>query len=105
MTPAGSETVTINELGFFVWVEGGWVFSDPIGEPFTAQHFAEWFGRRDAQIRPGRECTASENWRGGDVLETSRTRWYYIGVTNGCQRVKGEATIETLAEVDTTKVP
>jgi alpha-tubulin suppressor-like RCC1 family protein len=105
VTPTGSDTVTITEFGFFVWIEDGWVFSNFTGRPFTGEHFAEWYGCPDARILPDHECTDGSGWGSRDALQASRTRWYYIGVTSSGQRVKGEAILEVLAEVDTTKVP
>jgi hypothetical protein len=105
VTSARSDTVTITDFGAFVWFGDRWVFTNFTGKPFTSQDFADWYACPDARILPGRECSDSRNWSGSDSLRAQRGRWYYIGVTGSGQRVKGEAIIEELAAVDTTKTP
>lgn len=100
VTALGQETVTITEFGAFGWSRNQWVFGTFTGKPFTAANFAEWYGCSDARIAPEYHCSDSLNWSGADSLRASRTRWYYIGVTSGGRRVKGEAIIEELPMVD-----
>ncbi len=102
---AANDTVRITEFGAFVSSNGRWVFSTFARRPFTPSEFAEWYGCPDALIVPSRICSDSVNWTGADFLRSSRTRWYYIGVTPAGRRVKGEAIVDELASVDTTRAP
>lgn len=100
---ATADTITVTEFGAFFWKDGHWQFSTFTGKPFSARDFAEWYGCPGARVVPGVVCADSLNWSGSDSLMADRVRWYYIGVTARGQRVKGEAVVEHLAAVDTTK--
>ncbi len=97
---ATREAVTVQEFGALVWHEGRWVFTNFTGKPFTSQDFAEWYACPGARLEPGVSYVDPRNWTAADGLGESRTKWYFIGTTDGGERVRGEATMETLAALE-----
>jgi hypothetical protein len=93
------EPVTISEFGGFSWQRGHWIFSNFTKKPFTAEDFEEWYSCPGARILPNQTYSDPNNWAGDDSLEPSRTLWYFIGVTQEGKKVRGEAVMETSAEV------
>jgi hypothetical protein len=92
--------VTINEFGVFSWVDSKWVFANYTGKPFAREHFADWYSCPNATVTPGQEYSDPTNWGGNEVLQEGRMKWYFIGTDENGNRVKGEAVIEELAELD-----
>lgn len=93
-------SVRIEEFGAFAWENGRWVFSNFTGRPYTATDFSDWYSCPNATLTPGRLCSDAHNWSGRRTLERGKTRWYFIGVDSKGKRVKGEAVIQHLPEVN-----
>ena len=96
---AQSSQIVIEEFGSFTWHKNQWVFSNYTGEPFTTDDFADWYGCPGATLTVGDSFADHTNWSGNDILAAGKSKWYFIGHTESGTRVKGEAIIETLAEV------
>jgi hypothetical protein len=94
------EAVTITEFGAFGWSEGRWAFANFTGEPFSPDDFADWYSCPGAKINAGTTYTDPNNWRGADVLSPGKSLWYFVGVTADGKKVKGEAVVEELGEVE-----
>ncbi len=97
---AQSSQIGIEEFGSFTWHNGKWVFANFTKKPFSANDFSEWYGCPHANLTVGDTYSDDSNWTGGDVLTSGKMRWYFIGRDEMGNRVKGEATIETLAEAE-----
>jgi hypothetical protein len=97
-----SETIVIEEFGAFVLRDGQWHLATFTGKPFAPADFAEWYGCPGAVIKPGHPCSDSQNWTGYQTITSDREQslWYYIGRDADGRRVKGEATVELLAELE-----
>lgn len=93
-------SVRIEEFGALAWENGRWVFSNFTGSPYTATDFSDWYSCPNATLTPGRLCSDAHNWSGRRTLERGKTRWYFIGVDSKGKRVKGEAVIQHLPEVN-----
>ncbi len=100
VSTAGPDTVQITEWGVFGMVDGKWEFSAGSEKPLVPKRQAEWYGCPGALVVPGSACVDSLNWTSRDSLRTGRALWYYIGETPDGRRLKGEATVEELAELD-----
>jgi hypothetical protein len=95
------ETVIIVEFGSFAWQGDRWVFANFTGQPFSSKDFAEWYSCPDGKLVPGKQATDPSNWSDrDDQLRASRGRWYFIGINEAGRRVKCEAIVELLAEVE-----
>jgi hypothetical protein len=97
-----SGRVVIEEFGYFALRDGQWRYATFTGKPFTPADFAEWYGCPGATIRPGHSCSDPQNWTGYQSIASDRERglWYYIGRDSNGRRVKGQAIVELLAEVE-----
>jgi hypothetical protein len=95
--------VTIVEFGSYVWQNDRWAFSNFSGKPFSAKEFAEWYACPGALIKKGASCADQTNWGSAAELVSGKALWYFIGVDNEGRRVKGEAVIEQLPEIDPTR--
>ena len=93
-------TVTVQEFGAFAWVSGRWVFSTFTGKPFTGMDFADWYSCPGARMEPGGEYADPSNWSAANVVKADKTKWYYIALNEQGERVKGEAIVEQLPEVE-----
>jgi hypothetical protein len=93
------DAVTIEEFGCFSWDGDRWVFSAVTGEPFSATDFAAWYSCADAKVARGSSCTDGSNWNAAGCLAPGRVMWYYIGTNERGERVKGQAVVESLAEL------
>lgn len=87
-------SLRILEFGVFAWQGGRWVFSNYTGRLFGPKEFAEWYSCPDALVLAEAEYSDPSNWAGADTLRRGKARWYFIGVTEGGERVKGEALVE-----------
>jgi hypothetical protein len=98
---ARGRPVTVQEFGSFVWHYGKWVFSNFTGKVFSGQDFADWYSCPDGCLIPGKEATDPSNWSGGiEQLQAGKMRWFFVGIDDSGRRVKGEAVVELLAEVE-----
>jgi hypothetical protein len=91
----------VQEFGSFAWHDGKWVFSNFTGKVFSGQDFADWYSCPEGRLLPGSEATDPSNWSGGiEQLQAGKMRWFFIGTDDSGRRVKGEAVVELLAEVE-----
>jgi hypothetical protein len=96
--------VTIIAFGSCEWVDGKWAIpSNP--EEYdvilgTGQQFNEWYLCTQAKLEPGQEYVDNRNWSGSKTLRSFKQKWFYIGVDKDGKRVKGEAEVELLGELD-----
>jgi hypothetical protein len=97
---SAGEPVTISEFGSFAWLDGRWGFSNFTGRPFSAEEFVEWYSCPDAKVMPGKNYTDPANWSGNESLRSGKHLWYFVGVTAAGKKVKGEAVVEELGEVE-----
>ncbi len=95
------EDVQVTEFGAFSWdsVDERWRFGTIYDRPFNGQEFSEWYQCPGARIRKGAVVFDGSNYTGSDIMEAHRSLWYFIGITQGGRRVKGQAVIEHLAEL------
>jgi hypothetical protein len=94
-------TVTIEEFGCFGWHDGRWEFANFTGKVFSRRDFAEWYSCPEGKLLPGQDAVDPSNWTGGDEhLDAGKSLWYFIGVDEAGRRVKGEAIVERVAEVE-----
>lgn len=100
VSTTGPDPVSITEWGSFGWSEGKWQFKEGSGKPQTPKGFARWYSCFGARVVPGSECIDRRNWVGRDTLRPGRSLLYFIGVTPDGRRVKGEAAVEQLGELD-----
>jgi hypothetical protein len=96
--------VTIVEFGALVWMNGKWINGGTFtGKPYSAKEFEEWYKCPKAVLKKGKSYSDSTNWSSGPALEAGKMRWYFVGIDANGKRVKGEAVIETKAEIDSKK--
>lgn len=93
--------ITIVEFGGFSYHDGKWI----IGKPFSAKEFAQWYKCPKALLKKGESYTDPMNWSNDNQLRAGKTLWYFIGVDEKGNRVKGEAVIELKDEVEPKKKP
>jgi hypothetical protein len=89
-------------LGFaaYRWDGAAWVPRNPDGAFFTAGDFAEWYAGAEGRIPAGGGWSDPRNFCTGAELVAGRTKWVFIAeLTNG-RRVKGEAIVELLGELE-----
>src|SRR5688572_7722414 len=92
---AGS--VRITEFGAFGEIDGQWVFGTITDEPFTPEDFEDWYSCPEAVVLAGEIYSDPTNWSGGDDLrDATAGLWYFIGVNDKGETVKGEAIVEEL---------
>ncbi len=94
--------IVIEEFGAFSLQDGQWRFSTYTGRPFTPADFAQWYGCPDAVVRPGNSCSDPQNWTGYQRLvpDSEKGLWCFIGRDSNGRRVKGEAIVELLPQLD-----
>ena len=94
-----SGDVRIVEFGSFHWANERWVFSNYTGEPFTAEDFVSWYKCPGAMLVAGKSFADPENWGAANALQDQKALWYFVGVDESGNRVKGEAIVEEVAEL------
>ncbi len=96
------DDITIIEFGCFIWYEEEkrWVFSNYTDKPFTNANFAEWYSCPNGKLLKGKEYSDPNNWGGSSEPSEAKSKWYYIGINSKGERVKGEAVIKELAELE-----
>lgn len=94
--------VTIVEFGYFVERNGQWEFPYGVEVPYsyTASDFAERYDCPNSELRSGRSYTDLLNRSVIDCVPEQVVRWYFIGLDAAGNRVKGEANVKLLAELD-----
>jgi hypothetical protein len=93
--------IEIVEFGSFSWHKGKWAFSNFTGKPFSNLEFSDWYGCPEGRLLPGESAVDANNWTGGQKkLSAGKMLWYYIGHDEAGRRVKGEATVHLLGEVE-----
>ncbi len=92
--------VAIIEFGAFGLHDGKWVLSNVGGRAFTQQQFADWYGCPNGVLMPGKSYCDPSNWSGSSSLKRSVSKWYFLGVDNRGERVKGEAVCEHLPKLE-----
>lgn len=99
---AVSATADSTILGFaaFRWDGERWVPRNPSGTFFTPGDFAAWFLAPGGKIPAGDERAASANFCTNAELVAERTKWIFVAETPGGRRVKGEAIVEHLGELE-----
>lgn len=97
---AKNSDVRIVEFGAFIWTGEEWFLGNYTGKPFGAKEFADWYGCADAVIKKGGSCSDAKNWGSAELLRSMKSRWYFVGINEAGERVRGDAVVEELAEMD-----
>lgn len=92
--------IKIEAFGAFGWHNDQWVFSTITGKPFSGQDFSDWYGCPFGRLEPACEFADASNWTRSDVLSAGKSRWIFVGTDSSGRRVKGDATVEMLAELE-----
>lgn len=92
--------ITIEEFGAFGWHDGQWVFSTITGKPFAQRDFADWYGCPFGRLEPACEYADAGNWSRSEALTAGKSRWIFVGTDSTGKRVKGDAIVEHLAELE-----
>lgn len=98
---ATESPVSLIEYGYFVKRNGQWEFSYGTQVPlsYDSKDFAIMFACPDAKLKPGESYTNLENRSVIDCVPEQMVKWFFIGLDDKGNRVKGEATLNLLAEV------
>ena len=96
-TVCAPKPVRIVEFGAFIRHNKQWVFSNFTRKPFTAEDFGDWYSAPSAVLELGKTYTDQQNWFGSNSLKEIESLWYFIGVDETNQRVKGKAICTHLA--------
>jgi len=94
--------VTIVEFGYFVERNEQWTFNyeDELPLSFSSSDFASVFGCPKALMVPGKSYTNPENQSAIDCVPEQLVNWYFIGIDADGNRVKGEAGVKLITELD-----
>ena len=89
-------------LGFAAcrWDDGRWVPCNPDGTFFTAGDFAEWYPDSAGRIAAGDGFADPRNFTTGADLVAARMKWVFVAQQSSGRRVKGEAIVELLPELE-----
>ncbi len=91
--------VTIQEFGALMDENGKWVLGNFTKKFFTQNDFAEWYSCPEGVVTSGNEFSDPSNWGGADCLRPGKTKWFFVGIDDKGNRVKGEAVVEQLAKL------
>jgi hypothetical protein len=93
--------VTIIEFGYFVERNGQWEFPYGAEVPYTytSSDFAKRYDCPSSELQPGESYTDAWNRSVIDCVPEQIVKWYFIGLDDKGNRVKGEANVKLLAEV------
>lgn len=91
---------TIVGFAAFRWDGERWVPRHPDGAFFGTGDFAEWYDAPEGRVPAGQECADSTNFCTSTQLAAERVKWVYVAEASGGRRVKGEAVVDLLAEVE-----
>jgi hypothetical protein len=94
--------VTIVEFGYFVERNEQWTFNYEKGLPqsFSYSDFTSEFDCPNALMVPGKSYTNPENRSAIDCVPEQHVKWYFIGIDADGNRVKGEAGLKLITELD-----
>jgi len=94
--------VTIVEFGYFVERNEQWELHYENERPlsFSAGDFASEFDCPASLMVPGKSYTNPENQSAIDCVPEQLVKWYFIGIDADGSRVKGEADIKLITELD-----
>lgn len=94
--------VTIVEYGYFVERNEQWDFNyeNELPLSFSSSDFASEFHCPNALIVPGSSYTNPENRSAIDCIPEQLVKWYFIGIDADGNRVKGEAGVKLITELD-----
>ncbi|MBE0567030.1 MAG: hypothetical protein IH621_13800 [Krumholzibacteria bacterium] len=91
--------VTIQEFGSLMEENGRWVLGNFTKKFFTQNDFAEWYSCPGGTVTSENEFSDPSNWVGSNCLRPGKTKWFYVGIDDKGNRVKGEAIVEELAKL------
>lgn len=91
---------TIVGFAAFRWDGERWLPRRADNAFFTAGDFAEWYEAPEGRVPAGQECGDATNFCVSAELVAERVKWVYVAQTSSGRRVKGEAVVELLAEVE-----
>lgn len=94
--------VKIIEYGYFVERNGQWEFPYGTEVPYTfnSNDFAEKFDCPDSKLQQDTSYTDTRNRSVIDCVPEQMVNWYFIGLDAKGNRVKGEGSVNMLAELD-----
>ncbi|MBK8167828.1 MAG: hypothetical protein IPK64_17930 [bacterium] len=94
--------VTIVEYGYFVERNEQWDFNYENELPLSSSSsdFASEFDCPNALMIPGSSYTHPENRSAIDCIPEQLVKWYFIGIDADGNRVKGEAGVKLITELD-----
>jgi len=94
--------VTIIEFGYFVERNGQWELPYGVEVPYTytSSDFAEMYDCPNSELQPGESYTDPLNRSIIDCVPEQVVGWYFIGLDAEGNRVKGEANVKMLSELD-----
>ena len=97
--------VTIIEFGYFVERNGQWEFSygEEVPYIYSSYDFAEKYNCPNSVLHSGESYTDTRNQSIIDCVPEQVVKWYFIGVDAEGKRVKGEANVKLLAELNPSK--
>lgn len=90
--------VTIQAFGAQNEVNGKWVLGNSTKEFFTTSDFEEWYSCPGGVVETGKGYVNPANWGGSKYLVSNRAKWFFVGIDEKGNRVKGEAIVEQVAE-------
>ncbi len=91
---------TIVGFAAFRWDGERWVARHPAGTFLGVGDFAEWYDAPDGKLPAGAEFADATNFCTAAALAPERVKWVYVAETASGRRVKGEAVVELLAELE-----
>ena len=91
---------TIVGFAAFRWDGERWVPRHPANAFFTRGDFAEWYRAPEGKVPAGAECADATNFCNATALAAERVKWVYVADTASGRRVKGEAVVELLPELE-----
>jgi hypothetical protein len=85
--------IQIVEWGILYWEDNQWHALD---ERLDSKEFAHYFDCPEAKITPHHEYSCDFGSFIGNLAEYDKLKWYFIGIDEDGQRVKGEGIVEGL---------
>ena len=91
--------VAIYDFGCLMWKNDQWVLGNFTKELFTQKDFIEWYSCPSGVVTSSSQFSDLSNWGAANCLGASKSKWFYVGIDDKGNRVKGEAIIEQAAEL------